>query len=140
MFKKTCFLIHRESIWRKDDISSKRGVTVRMNSAAFENAQISREHKNRDGSLKSKLELYENTLEALASNGPMKLELIMNNCCFSRELTLENLSFLIKNNLVEKRTDNFELIYSITKAGERVVSFFKKPSIHSFTFTDHSVM
>jgi hypothetical protein len=109
-----------------------------MNSAAFENSQISRKHKHQKGGSKSKLELYENTLEALVGNGPMKLELIMNKSGFSSALTLENLRFLINNNLVEKRTCDFELIYSITKPGERVVSFFGKTSIHSFAFTDHS--
>jgi predicted transcriptional regulator len=111
-----------------------------MTASTFENVQISRNHGNRKGESKSKLELYENTLEALVYNEPMKLELIMEKSGFSRSVTLENLNFLVKNNLVEKRTSNLELIYSITKRGERVVSFFGKASNYCSTFTKHSII
>ena len=97
---------------------------VQMEGAAFEIESVPQEVE-RKGCSKSKLELYVDTLEYLVSNGPMKLGL-MHQTEFGCAITLENLSFLAKLNLVEERTSKYGVIYLITERGERVVRFFEK--------------
>ena len=97
-----------------------------MKSSAFETEYNS--GQKQIGS-KSKLERYVDILKVLACDGPIKLRVIIQQTHFNSAITLENLCFLVKLNLVEEETDKDESIYSITSQGERVMRFLGKTSL-----------
>jgi predicted transcriptional regulator len=99
---------------------------LQMEVSAFEIESVPQKDEWKKGCSKSKLERYVDTLEFLVSNGPMTLRLIMQQTEFGCAITLENLSFLVKLNLVKAQTSKYEVIYLITERGERVVRFFGK--------------
>jgi len=72
---------------------------------------------------RSKLEMYVDILRILASQGPMKLTQLVHKTDINQGVLKQHLSFLIRQNLVEKQ--NFsrdEIFYTITERGLRVLN------------------
>ena len=102
---------------------------LQMKSASLEREFNFRKDEHRKCYFKSKLEQYFDILDVLADNGPLKLGVIMQQIEFNCSMVIEDLSFLVRQNLVDEMSNNRQSIYSITVQGERVVRFFKKPSL-----------
>ncbi len=103
---------------------------LQMKSTSLEREFNFRKDEPRKSHSKSKLEQYFDILDVLADSGPLKLVVIMQQIEFNCAMVIEDLSFLVKQNLVDEMSNNRQSIYSITAQGERVVRFFKKPSLH----------
>jgi predicted transcriptional regulator len=68
---------------------------------------------------KSKLESYENILEALM-NEPLTLEHIKHVVDLDSALLTQHLTFLMKNDLIEERLAGKKALYAITERGAAV--------------------
>jgi predicted transcriptional regulator len=86
----------------------------------------------RKGCYKSKLEQYLDILNLLYYSGPREVGFIMQQTEFNYTLFMENLTSLIKQNLVEKGMGKSDVVFSITSKGEKVVRFFGKASVLPF--------
>ena len=76
---------------------------------------------------RSKLEMYVNILKVLAQTGPLKLTHIMYKTNVSYSILRNFLVFLIKQDLVEKRTiKKRSEIYSVTERGITVLRYFQE--------------
>ena len=100
-----------------------------MKSAAIED-ETKFSYNQRKGCHGSKLEQYVCALQVLACSRPMKLGVFMHLTNFSCETAIENLSFLVELDLVEKRVDEYGSSYYITVRGERVVRFWGNHAVH----------
>lgn len=73
----------------------------------------------------SKLERHIEVLKVLVQNGPLKLEQIMCNFTIDCSDLKENLDFLVKQGLVEKRTKGkTQVVFAISQRGVSVLSYF----------------
>jgi predicted transcriptional regulator len=76
---------------------------------------------------RSKLEMYIAILNVLANKGPLKLTHIMYKANVNCSLLKEDLEFLIKQNLVEKRTLKKErTVFAVTQQGINVLKYFRE--------------
>ena len=76
---------------------------------------------------RSKLEMYIAILNVLANKGPLKLTHIMYKANVNCSLLKEDLEFLIKQNLVEKRIiTKKHTIYAVTQRGINVLKYFRE--------------
>ncbi len=73
---------------------------------------------------KTELEVYIDILKILIHNGPLRLSYIKHKNDFSPSCTEENLVFLVNLNLVEKIFEGGQTLFSITRRGTRVLTFF----------------
>ncbi len=79
---------------------------------------------------RSKLEMYIDILNVLAHKGPLKLTHIMYKANVNCSILNEYLDFLIKQELVEKRTIEKEhIVFAVTKRGTNVLKYFHELSI-----------
>jgi predicted transcriptional regulator len=76
---------------------------------------------------RSKLEMYIAILNVLANKEPLKLTHIMYKTNVNCSLLKEDLEFLIKQNLVEKRIiTKKHTIYAVTQRGINVLKYFRE--------------
>jgi predicted transcriptional regulator len=76
---------------------------------------------------RSKLEMYIDILSVLAQRGSMKLTHIMYKANVNCSILNEYLDFLIKQELVEKRTIQKErIVFTVTQRGITVLKYFKE--------------
>jgi len=74
---------------------------------------------------RSKLEVYIDILDVLATKGHLKLTHIMYKSNVNCKVLKEQLEFLVKNRLVEERTLGKErLVYGITPKGTQILRAF----------------
>jgi len=75
---------------------------------------------------RSKLETYIAILNVLANKGPMKMTHIMYKANVNCSVLRDNINFLIKQKLVEKRIIKDHTIFAVTKSGINVLKYFKE--------------
>ena len=76
---------------------------------------------------RSKLEMYVDILSVLAHKGPLKLTHVMYKANVNCSVLKENLTFLIKQGLVEERTLRKQrVVYAVTPRGITVLKYFKE--------------
>jgi predicted transcriptional regulator len=76
---------------------------------------------------RSKLEMYIAILNVLAHKGPLKLTHIMYKANVNCSILNEYLGFLIKQELVEKRTIQKEhIVFAVTQRGINVLKYFRE--------------
>ena len=76
---------------------------------------------------RSKLEMYVDTLKVLAHNGPTIQNNIISKANLNFNMLNECLSFLIKNELIEKRTiQKRKSVFAVTKKGINVLKYFRE--------------
>jgi predicted transcriptional regulator len=76
---------------------------------------------------RSKLEMYADILNVLAHRGPMKLSHIMYKANVNCSILNDQLDFLIKQSLVEKRTiKKNSAVFAITQRGITVLKYFRE--------------
>jgi predicted transcriptional regulator len=76
---------------------------------------------------RSKLEIYVDILKVLANNGPMMHTNLMAKANFNSTMLKEQLSFLVKNDLVEERTvKKRNSFFAVTKHGISVLKYFNE--------------
>ena len=68
---------------------------------------------------RSKLELYEDVLTALAEK-PLALDAIAYRCKMDCVILSQRLDFLLKNNLVEEKLSNAKKLYALTRRGTAI--------------------
>ena len=78
---------------------------------------------------RAKLEIYVDILKVLAHLGPMKLTNIKYKSNLNSSTIKKYLYFLVKQNLMEERTEKKEKpVFAITQRGITVLKFFKELS------------
>ena len=76
---------------------------------------------------RSKLEMYIDILSTLANRGPLKLTHIMYKANVNCSVLKEYLDFLIKQELIEKRTIKKErIVFAVTQRGINVLKYFRE--------------
>jgi predicted transcriptional regulator len=76
---------------------------------------------------RSKLEMYIDILNVLGNRGPLKLTHIMYKANINCSVLNEYIDFLIKQNLIEKRTIQKErIVFEITQRGITVLKYFRE--------------
>ena len=76
---------------------------------------------------RSKLEMYVDVLNALASRGPLKTSHIMYKANLNCDVLKECLNFLIKQELIEQRkVGKRNVVYANMPRGTQVTKFFKE--------------
>jgi predicted transcriptional regulator len=76
---------------------------------------------------RSKLETYVDILSVLSQRGPLKLTHIMYKANINCSILNEHLDFLIKQELIQKRTIEKErIVFSITPRGAIVLKYFQE--------------
>ena len=76
---------------------------------------------------RSKMEMYVDILNVLAHRGPMKLSHIMYKANVNCSVLNDQLDFLVKQDLVEKRTiKKGNTVFAITKRGITVLKYFRE--------------
>ena len=83
---------------------------------------------------RSKMEMYVDILKVLAQNGPLKLTHVMYKANVNCSVLKENLSFLIKQNLIEeqivhKKRNKTKIRFAITDKGKTVIRYFNEVNI-----------
>jgi predicted transcriptional regulator len=74
---------------------------------------------------RSKLEMYVDTLNVLAQRGPLKLTHVMYKSNVNCNVLKQNLSFLIKQGLIEKKiVGKGSVVYANTARGTNVLKMF----------------
>jgi predicted transcriptional regulator len=68
---------------------------------------------------RSKLELYEDILTALAEK-PLTLDAVAYRCKMDCVLLNQRLDFLMKNNLIEEKLSNAKKLYALTRRGTAI--------------------
>jgi predicted transcriptional regulator len=75
---------------------------------------------------RSHLEKYIEIIGVLAQNGPLKLTPLTYKANLNCSVLKEDLSFLVKQGLVEKRTiGNTKIFFAITQRGINVLKYFQ---------------
>lgn len=75
------------------------------------------------------LEVYIEILRVLSQQGPLRLTHLMRKTNLNCRLLKENLSFLVKQALVEERTiENGKVIFVITQRGFNAAKYFPEPT------------
>jgi predicted transcriptional regulator len=76
---------------------------------------------------RSKLEMHVDILNVLAHRGPMKLSHIMYKANVNCSVLNDQLDFLVKQEMVEKRTiKRSSTVFAITKRGITVLKYFRE--------------
>jgi predicted transcriptional regulator len=76
---------------------------------------------------RSHLEIYIEILTLLSQNGPQKRTHIMQKTNLNFKVLTENLSFLVKQALVEERNiGKAKEVFAVTQQGNNVVKFFSE--------------
>ena len=76
---------------------------------------------------RSKLEMYIGILNVVANKGPLKLTHIMYKANVNCNVLKDNLDFLIKQKLIEKRTISKDrIVFVVTPRGINVLKYFRE--------------
>jgi len=71
--------------------------------------------------------MYIDTLKVLAHNGPLMQTKIMSKGNFNCNMLNEYLSFLIKHELIEERTNQkSKAVFAITQNGTNILKYFRE--------------